>query len=162
MMVKKGKEDLERLVLKSSRVRDGFLELLEYCRQKDFRFVIVSNGLEFYIKTILASIGADDIEVFAAKAVFSKDGIEASYIGPNGAELQADFKKAYLRSFIKRGYRVIYIGNGASDVASAQLADYVFATSAMLAGCQRQRLKCTAFSSLRDIIRGLQLIDWTA
>ncbi len=160
-MVKASEADLKRFVLQSSRVRDGFLELLESCRQKDFRFVIVSNGLEFYINAILESIGVDNIEVFAARAIFKKKGIEASYIGPDGAELQTDFKKSYMRSFMKKGYRIIYIGNGASDVASAQLADHIFATSTMLAECQRQSLKCTAFTSLRDIVRGLELIDQT-
>jgi len=157
-MVKENEEDLKKFVLERSRVRDGFKELLDCCRQKGFHFVIVSNGLEFYIKTILESLGAENIDVFAAKAVFNENGIEASYIGPDGKELQEDFKKAYMINFLKKGYRIIYIGNGASDVASAKLADYVFATSTMLSECQRESMKCTAFSSLRDIVRGLELI----
>jgi len=158
-MVKEREEDLKRFVLEKSRVRDGFPELLDYCFQRGFRFVIVSNGLEFYIKTILEGIGLDKPEIFAARAVFNRDGIEASYIGPDGTELQDDFKKAYIMSFLKKNYRIIYIGNGKSDIPSAKLADHVFATGTMLANCRQANMKCTAFSSLRDIISGLELLD---
>ncbi|MFC1865280.1 MtnX-like HAD-IB family phosphatase [Chloroflexota bacterium] len=158
-MVKEGEKELKEFVLEKYRVREGFLELLEYCRQRDFRFVIVSNGLEFYIKAILESMGIDNIDVFAARAVFNQSGLEASYMGPDGRELDEDFKKAYIISFLKNGYRIIYIGNGASDVASAKLADHVFATDSMLTECQRANMRCTAFSSLRDIVRGLRLIN---
>jgi len=157
-MVRQDESTLRQFVKEKSRVRDGFPELLSYCRQKGYRFVIVSNGLEFYIKTILESIGIDKLEVFAARAAFNRDGIEASYIGPDGIELQEDFKKAYIRSFLKKDYRIIYIGNGSSDIPSARLADHVFATDAMLTNCRQANMKCTAFSSLRDIIRGLELL----
>ncbi|MFC1846749.1 MtnX-like HAD-IB family phosphatase [Chloroflexota bacterium] len=157
-MVRQDENTLRQFVKEKSRIRDGFPELLNYCRQKGFRFVIVSNGLEFYIKAILESIGIDKLEVFAARAVFNRDGIEASYIGPDGIELQDDFKKAYIRNFLKKDYRIIYIGNGTSDIPSARLADHVFATDVMLANCRQANVKCTAFSSLRDIIMGLELL----
>ncbi len=157
-MVKENEENLKRFVVEKSRIREGFGELLNYCRRKDFRFVIVSNGLEFYIKTILKSQGADNIEVFAARTVFNENGIEARYIGPADKEVQEDFKKSYTRSFMRKGYRIIYIGNGASDIASAKLADHIFATSTMLTECQRESMRCTAFSSLKDIVRGMELI----
>lgn len=155
-MVKVDKATLQEFVKEKVRIREGLPELLELCRSKGFRFVIVSNGLEFYIDTILRTLDINDIEVFAARAAFDPSGIKASYIGPDGSELQNDFKKAYIRRFLEDNYRIIYIGNGASDVPSARLADHIFATDAMLAACRQMNIECTPFASLNDIVKGME------
>jgi len=157
-MVKVDKEKLQEFVKEKVRIRDGLPELLELCRSKGFRFVIVSNGLEFYINTILKTLGIDDIEVFAAKAVFDPSGIKASYIGPDGSELQDDFKEAYMRHFLGDNYSIIYIGNGASDIPSARLANHIFATDTMLAACRQMNIECTPFNSLNDIAEEIELL----
>ena len=158
VMVKENKETLDRLVLEKVRIRDGFDELVSYCRRKDFRFVIVSNGLNFYIKTILGSLGMENIEVFAAQNIFSTDGIEARYVGPDNLELQDGFKEAYARHFIKDGYRIIYVGNGDSDAPSSRLADYIFATGPLLAHCKEANLDCASFNDLNDVVQGLEFL----
>jgi len=157
-MVKEDEESLRRFVVEKARIRQGFPEMLDYCRRKGFRFVIVSNGLEFYINAILDSLGIDNVEVFAAKAEFKPEGIVARYIGPDGTELQNDFKKAYTRRFVEDGYRIIYIGNGASDVGSASLAEHVFAADTMLARCRQANMDCNPFSDLNDVVGGLKLL----
>lgn len=157
-MVRETKKTLDRFALETAKARAGFKELLNCCRQKGFRFVIVSNGMTFYIRTILESLGLDSIEVLAAKARFNTGGIEASYIGPDGTELKDGFKEAYIRHFLKSGYRIIYIGNGASDLAPARLADYIFATNPLLTHCQETNLKCTPFADLNDVVKGMELL----
>ena len=157
-MVKESKESLKKLVLEKTRIRPGLPQLLDYCKQQGFRFVIVSNGLEFYIKTILDNLGLDGVEVIAATAEFEPQGIIAKYIGPDGNELQNDFKKAYTSRFVEEGYKVIYIGNGASDVNSARLAEHAFATDTMLEKCRQDDLKCHPFSNLNDVVEGLKLL----
>jgi len=157
-MVKAGKEVLKEFVERETRIRGGFLELLELCRSKGFRFVIVSNGLEFYINTVLATLNINDIEVFAAKAVFDTDGIKARYVGPDGSELQDDFKGTYMRHFLEGKYRIVYIGNGASDVPSAKLADQVFATDTLLSACRQMNIDCTPFTNLYDIVKGIETL----
>jgi len=158
-MVKVDKETLQEFVKQKVRIREGLSELLDFCRSKSFRFVIVSNGLEFYIDTIFRDLGINDIEVFAAQAAFDPSGIKARYIGPDGSELQNDFKQAYTRRFQQDNYRIFYIGNGASDVPSARLADHIFATDAMLVTCRQMNIECTPFVSLNDIVKGIELIN---
>ena len=157
-MVKEDKKTLQKFVKEKTRIRDGFQQLLSYCHRKGFRFVIISNGLEFYIKTILENLGINDIEVFAARATFNRGGIKARYIGPDGIEMQDGFKEAYVRRFLGNGYRIIYIGNGISDVHSAKLADHIFAIGPLLAHCRQTNLDCTPFSSLNDVVKGLELL----
>jgi 2-hydroxy-3-keto-5-methylthiopentenyl-1-phosphate phosphatase len=95
--------------------------------------------------------------VFAAQARFGPRGIEARYIGPDGIQLQDDFKEKYTRLFLKRGYQIIYVGNGISDVLPASLAHRTFATSQMLTHCKKTNLRCTPFNDLNDVVRDLEL-----
>ncbi len=157
-MIKENKQTLDRFVREKARLRPGFHKLLAYCQQKGYRLVIVSNGLSFYIKTILETVGVNNIELHAAQAHFGADGILARYIGPKGTEVQDGFKEAYIRHFLRNGYRVIYIGNGVSDISPAALAHHIFATGPLLAHYKEANLNCTPFVDLNDVVSGLKLL----
>jgi len=157
-MVKADRQTLIEFVRSRVRIRAGFHELLAYCRQKDFKFVIVSNGLVFYIEAILGNIGIDNIDILAAQNNFTPTGIEAKYIGPEGNQIQDGFKEAYIRLFLGRGYRVVYVGNGMSDASPAKQAHHLFATGELLAYCKKTNLNCTPFADLNDVVRGLELL----
>ena len=157
-MVKADRQTLLEFAKNEVRIRAGFHELLDCCRRKGFRFVIVSNGLDFYIEAILRDIGIDNMEVLAAQTHFSPKGIEVKYVGPEGNQVQDGFKEAYIRSFLSRGYRVVYIGNGISDTSPAKQAHHIFATGELLDYCKQTNLNCTPFVDLNDVVRGLELL----
>lgn len=159
IMVKEDEAALKQFVRERFEMRDGFVEMVEYCRNKGIRFVIVSNGMEFYIRTILEAIGLSDVEVIAAKSDFGSNGIEARYLGPDGRELQNGFKEEYSRQFISDGYRIAYIGNGDSDIPPSRLACHVFATGNLLDYYKAENLNCTPFDDFSEVIRGLELIE---
>ena len=158
-MVKADKPTLLKFVKSKAKIRAGFHELLDYCYRKGFKFVIVSNGLDFYIKAILRDIGVDNIEVFAAQTRFSPSGIDVRYVGPQGNQLMDNFKESYVSLFRDRGYRVIYAGNGISDVSPSRQAHHIFATGELLVCCKELNLNCTPFIDLYDVIRGLELLQ---
>jgi 2-hydroxy-3-keto-5-methylthiopentenyl-1-phosphate phosphatase len=157
-MVKADRQTLLEFAQGKVKIRAGFHKLVTYCRQKGFKFVIVSNGMDFYIKALLQDIGIKDTEVFAARAKFSPEGIKTRYIGPDGSQLEDSFKEAYTRSFLDKGYRVVYIGNGISDISPAKQAHHIFATDALLAHCKKIRLNCIPFNDLDDVVRSLELL----
>jgi 2-hydroxy-3-keto-5-methylthiopentenyl-1-phosphate phosphatase len=155
-MVKADKPTLLEALKGEVKVRAGFHELVNYCLKKGFRLVIVSNGLDFYIKAVLKELGLDNIEVHAAQASFHPEGMKVQYVGPDGKRLDDGFKEAYSKSFLKLGYRVIYIGNGDSDVAPAKYAHHVFATGDLLAYCRENNLKYKPFETFLDAVRDLE------
>jgi len=157
--VKADKQTLLRLVSDKAQVRPGFHDLLAYCHRNGVKFVIVSNGLDFYIRAILRDIGVRDIEVFAATTRFGSDGIAARYLGPGGEQLEDGFKEAYLRSFQEMGYRVMYAGNGFSDIAPARQAYHVFTTGDLSAACKEMNINYTPFDDLNDIVKGLESLS---
>lgn len=158
-MVKKDKQTLVDFVRHRVKIRDGFGELLAYCYRNGLQFTIVSNGLDFYIDTILREIGVENIKVFAAQTCFTSRGIEVRYIGPNGTQLESEFKETYLRPVLANGYRVVYIGDGLSDISPAKQAHWIFARGELLDYCKQVNLDCTPFINLNDVVRGLELLE---
>ena len=157
-MVKADRQTMTDLVLHSDRVRirPGFNELLDCCSRKGFEFSIVSNGLTFYIEAILENLGINGIEVFAAQNQFSPEGMSVEYIGPDGSSMEDGFKEAYTELLTKRGYSVVYMGNGVSDIYPARQAIKVFGTGDLLQRCREEKLECTPFNDFYDVIRGLE------
>jgi 2-hydroxy-3-keto-5-methylthiopentenyl-1-phosphate phosphatase len=157
-MVKADKHKLLEALKGNVKVRAGFHELVNYCLGKGFRLVIVSNGLDFYVEAVLKDLGLGNIEVYAARASFHPEGMKVQYVGPDGKRLEDGFKEAYIKSFLKLGYRVIYIGNGDSDVAPAEYAHHVFATGDLLAYCRENNLKYKPFETFIDVVKELNLM----
>lgn len=158
-MVKADRQTMLDFVEGKVEIRDGFSELMSYCRHRGFKFVVVSNGLDFYIKTVLKDIGVNNIGIFAAQTKFHPKGIKVKYIGPEGNQLQDNFKEAYTRLFVSGGYRVIYVGNGISDLSPARQAHHIFATGDLLDSCRQMHLGCVPFVDLNDVVKGLELLD---
>ena len=155
-MVRADRQSLLEAVMDKVKIRPGFRELVEYCRRQDYRFVIVSNGLDFYIDEILRDIGRADIEVFSARTRFQPGGLEVQYIGPDGIPLDSDFKLAYTTLFLNHGYRIIYTGNGNSDFEPARRCHYIFATGALLEQCRKSNTVCHAFTDLKEVVEALK------
>ena len=155
-MVKADKPALLEALKGEVKVRAGFHELVNYCLKKGLRLVIVSNGLDFYIKAVLKNLGLDNIEVHAAQASFYPEGMKVQYVGPDGKRLDDGVKETYTQAFLKLGYRVIYVGNGDSDVAPAKYAHHVFATGELLAYCRENNLNYKPFENFLDVVRDLE------
>ena len=157
-MVKADRLTLLEAAKDKLKIRAGFHELVTYCSRKGFRLVIVSNGLEFYIKEVLRELGLGKLEVHAAQTQFCADGLKVQYIGTDGKQLDDGLKEACIKSFLKEGYRVIYIGDGDSDIRPARYAHQIFATGELLAYCKEHNLKCKPFNSLNDVVEALKLL----
>ena len=154
-MVNADRQSLLESIKGQVKVRAGFHELVAYCRRQGFRLVIVSNGLDFYIQAILSDIGIEDIPVFAAQTQFLPEGMQVQYVGPDGSNLQDGLKEAYVSSFLRSGYQVIYVGNGPSDFPAAKRCHHIFARGELLEYCKKVYLDCNAFTDFNDIVRAL-------
>jgi len=155
-MVKQDRATLERLVREEARLRPGLHELVQYCESNGIAMAVVSNGLDFYIKTLLGHNGFGHIKIAAARTVFTAYGLDARYFGHDGQELLAEFKASYTRKFIDEGYRVFYAGNGPSDIPASRLSAHTFATESLLDYYRREKLVHTPFTDLKDIVAGLK------
>ena len=158
-MVKTDKATLIAYARLHSRLRDGLKDLIAFCKHQDIEFVIVSNGLDFYIETVLNDLKLRKIKALTGKTEFNHNGITVRYIGPTGEELMSGFKEAYTKLYIDKGYRVVYIGNGISDIPAARLSYRIFARDDLLDHCKEANLEYIPFDDMNDVINGLADID---
>jgi 2-hydroxy-3-keto-5-methylthiopentenyl-1-phosphate phosphatase len=113
----------------------------------------------FYIEAILENQGINGLEIVAAENVFFKGGMNVRYVDPDGKEVDTAFKESYTADLRKKGYNVIYIGNGTSDIQPARLAQQVFATQDLLEKCQKDGLAHHPFNDFYDVINTLEKLD---
>jgi 2-hydroxy-3-keto-5-methylthiopentenyl-1-phosphate phosphatase len=153
-MMRADRKTMTDLVLTSDRVkiRPGFKELMDYCKRKELKVVIVSNGLTFYIEAILEKLNVNGLDIYAAENVFFPGGLKVRYVGPDGKEMEAGFKEAYTEMLCRQGYNVIYMGNGISDIYPSRRAKCVFATADLLERCKEEKLKCYPFKDFHDVL----------
>ncbi|MCL2149511.1 MAG: HAD-IB family phosphatase [Dehalococcoidia bacterium] len=157
--LKADRAELIHFVRTNSVVRPGFQELLETCCEKNFRFVIVSNGMAFYIETILEMQGVPDIEFIAGRGEFSPQGMKSWYPGPDGQPIEDGFKVAWTEHFLEQGYRLIYAGNGISDFAPACRCERIFAIDSLAEECRKAGVEYIPFADLHDIARALREVN---
>jgi 2-hydroxy-3-keto-5-methylthiopentenyl-1-phosphate phosphatase len=151
-MVKASKEALLAVIEGKITIRRGFDKLVACCQRKGFRFVIVSNGLDFYIEHLMTEKGFADIEIHASRTHYQDERLSVRYIGPDGTTLDTGFKEAYVEEFLQANYRVIYIGDGTSDFLPARKCHHVFATQgALLKRCEEEKIACTPFSGFEEV-----------
>ena len=142
-------------------IRPGFGEFVTLCRQRDFRLVIVSNGLSFYIEQVLGDIGLGSLEVHAADTHFHKGELSVQYVSPNGTAVDSGLKDIYVNLFLAEGHRVVYIGDGRSDFLPARRCDFIFAAAdagSLLKICHRENVECHPYTSFYDIIRVMETL----
>lgn len=157
-MVKEEQKTLLSTIMRKVKLRAGFRKFVAYCSKRDFKLVIVSNGLDFYIQALLDNYGLGEIEWHAARTCFKGDSMEVQYIGPFGKLLDDAFKEAYIQFYLTQNYRVIYVGNGDSDIAPAIRAQHVFAREELLTYYRENALDCKPFRDFNKIIDGMEHI----
>ena len=154
-LVKASKKAMLDYIERRVVIRPGFDEFVAECRKKGFRLVIVSNGLDFYIKQIFADRGLTGLEYHASESRFHANRLRVRYIGPDGNAVDSGFKEKFVEQYVSEGYQVVYIGNGTSDLSPAKGADRVFATESLLDNCRLTGLACIPFLSFYEINRVL-------
>ncbi len=157
-LIKEPKERLQEFVRQHIELRPGFVEFVRDCQESAIPFVIVSSGLDFYIKPVLAQISMPDLELHCGKTFFGKDGIMVSYYDPGGNIIKKGFKGKHLSSLKKRGNNVVYIGDGLSDLEAARQADYVFATGHLSKLLSLESVLYYPFSNFKDVLYRIKLL----
>jgi len=154
-LVKAGYAEQMAFIKGREQPRPGFRELMQLCRERDIRFVVVSNGFAFYIQHIFNYLGLPDIEYHAARVDFVNSRMHIAYYSPEGKILRSGFKESYTDKYLREGYDIIYIGNGMSDFAPAKKCRTVFACDSLVKYCRESGLPYLHFSDFHDVIRFL-------
>ncbi|MBI4051140.1 MAG: HAD-IB family phosphatase [Elusimicrobia bacterium] len=142
--------ELRKFVYKTGRLRPGFKRLLRICRINKIPVEIVSGGLDFYIRLLLNRWGIRGLKVYCANARWISHGLDVRYRYLNGFTLD-HFKARRVLEYKKRGYRVVYMGDGSSDFEAAKKADITYARGTLLGLCRKNLVTAKFFNDFKMV-----------
>lgn len=144
-------------VLDRERLDPFFPEFLGFCRQRGIDLKIVSDGLDVYIEAILRKYGLD-VEFYSNRLLFLEEG-RIDFAFPLASEACGrcgTCKRSLLDRFRTDYDRIIYIGDGYSDVCPARAADQVFAKPILHKKCLANGTSSIVYDNFDDIRRHLE------
>lgn len=146
--------DAERLLREKVRIDPGFVPFARWCEEQQIPLTILSAGFHQLI------------DLFIRREEFPHLEILANTLRPNEeAGWQCVFrdktadghdKSAPLRQARARGEHTIFIGDGLSDRAAAEVADQVFAKHSLAEYCRERGIPCREYQTFDDVLQQLQ------
>jgi 2,3-diketo-5-methylthio-1-phosphopentane phosphatase len=144
----------------------GFADLLDTCAAHRVPVHIVSDGLDYCIRRILANAGPRVVRAAAHIPVYS------SRLKPAGAGWRIEFpdfagacahgcatcKPAVMRRLNPTGARAVFVGDGLSDRYAAECADLVFAKGKLADYCRARGLAHVRYADLGRVAAYLEAL----
>ncbi|MGH9469016.1 MAG: MtnX-like HAD-IB family phosphatase [Terriglobia bacterium] len=160
-MVTASADDLNALI-DSIPIDPGFHEFVRFVGATGVPFVVVSDGLDFVIRRVLAhaglhSRGRNGIHFYssAGRLVRGRLAVSFPHFAAGCEHGCATCKPGIIRS-LKNGRRpVIYVGDGLSDQHAVGEADLVFARRPLLEFCRRREIPARLFETFGDVEEAL-------
>lgn len=143
-------------VLRRERLDPFFPDFLSFCRGRMIDVKIVSDGLDVYIEAILQKYGLD-VEFYANRLLFrGDDRIDFEFpLASEECGRCGTCKRSLLGRFRSDYDRIVYIGDGYSDVCAARAADQVYAKPILYEKCMKNGTPAILYDNFRDVRSGL-------
>lgn len=151
------RREMQTHVREAASLRYGFAELADYCARNGVELAIVTHGLDFYVQALLEHNGLGWVPTYPVNAHFTPAGIrfEYRYTKP-GCQEWGNCKCTVVERYAKAEYRVLYVGDGASDFCPARKADLVVARTGLLEMCREEGLLHHELRDFTDVIKALE------
>lgn len=141
----------------------GFGAFVGFCRDSGIDVTVVSDGLDYYIRRILARHGLRDVSFFSNR-------LELSPVNANGeAKIAVSYpfidaecnrcaccKRNIILTNAGEQDIIGYIGEGYSDRCAAQYADIVFAKDELEIFCQKENISYFTYRTFEDVVSRLK------
>lgn len=124
-----------------------------FCRAEGIPLAVVSDGFWFYISRILAREGLGDLPVFCNEMP-GQGRLEFPHGNPV-CDRCACCKAAVARRVRESGARIVYVGDGTSDMYASAFADWVFAKGSLARFLTEQGTPFFPFDSFAEVFRRL-------
>ncbi len=152
-----GREAMKDLVKERATLRPGFKALYERCRRSNIPLAIASMGLDFYVQALLEREGMESISCYAVDTEFTGAGINFTYRYTwSGCWQPGNCKCLVLERYRRRGHKILFAGDGKTDICPAEKADAVFALRFLE---ESRREKGQPYVPLTDFSKVIESLD---
>jgi 2-hydroxy-3-keto-5-methylthiopentenyl-1-phosphate phosphatase len=144
--------EMTEFVRREVPLRVGARELLDLTVERSVPVLVLSGGLDFYIRTVLEREGYD-LPFFSDTAHRGPDGrlrVEHPY-GHLECRQCGICKAQVLGRQLPVADRTVFVGDGSTDRFAAEVADVVFARRRLLNYCREHGIPCVPFEDFRPV-----------
>jgi 2,3-diketo-5-methylthio-1-phosphopentane phosphatase len=139
-------------VLDEVPLADGFVEFARWCASRRVPLVVVSDGVDYFIRRILVRHGLWYLPVIANRLQRHAGTcrLEHPYLRTGCSARSGVCKCAVART--DPGYRTVYIGDGRSDFCPSGRADVLFARDALARHARDQGIPFLPYRDFNDVL----------
>lgn len=148
-MIRAGQDEIDAL-LEQAEIDPGFRDFKRFCDRSGIPVVIVSDGVDHFIRRVLALNGISDIKVVANRLVATDIGFDLD-LSHGRADCRVASGVCKCQVLEGAGPHV-YIGDGRSDFCAARKAAMVFAKDKLAAYCRREGIPHTLYDNFSDVL----------
>ena len=125
----------------------------DFTEQNEYDFMIVSDGIDYFINSILDNNDIKNINIISNHMEFNEDGYLLTFPNEyNQCKINAGTCKCKVIDELKRKYKkIFYIGDGQSDFCVSHKADKLFAKSSLYKYCKQNNIDCIEYKTFKDI-----------
>ena len=139
----------------------GFSDFVKLCHENNVPLSIVSDGLDFYIKHILAKYNFSHLNVVSNIGILENNGISIKFPHDNISCKRCGICKGEKIDIFTQNkseeYRTIFVGDGYSDACAAKTADILFAKKDLEEYCLKNNIAYYSYDTFEDVIN--QIIE---
>ena len=134
-------------------VEQGFREFVELLGRHEIPLHIVSDGLDFYIKSFLDRAGLSGLDIHANMAHFVNGDLYPSFpYYAQGCGYCGTCKGERVKSLSQADELTVYIGDGFSDRCAVGVADVLFARGDLVKLAQEKSVDWQPFANFYDVM----------
>jgi 2-hydroxy-3-keto-5-methylthiopentenyl-1-phosphate phosphatase len=135
----------------------GFRSFVDLCRANDTDLFVVSDGLDFYIEYILRRYRLDFLPVIANRGFVRDRRVVVEFPRHNlTCQRCGSCKGERIREYRQRQasqMRILFVGDGYSDLCAADEADVIFAKKDLEKYCRRHDIEFHSYDDFFDVAR---------
>ncbi|MDQ0455746.1 MtnX-like HAD-IB family phosphatase [Rhizobium paknamense] len=132
-----------------------FKAFKQFCDRKGISVTVVSDGVDYFIRRILANHGILDVEIIANRMIRTVEGDNERFdlAFPHAAEGCMPASGVCKCRVIGAHHGPhIYVGDGRSDFCVSHNAELVFAKAKLVAYCEENRIPFIPYSGFADVL----------
>lgn len=138
-------------------IDENFVTFMEFVKEKNIDFRIVSDGFDYFINTILERNGLFNINVFSNHMEIKNGKYICDFPYTNAkCKTGAGMCKCNIvKKYKKPDFSILYVGDGFSDFCVSDKVDTLFAKGKLLEYCKKKknaRNGLTGFSNFKEIL----------
>jgi 2,3-diketo-5-methylthio-1-phosphopentane phosphatase len=150
--------ELLEYVVRNIEVDPNFPAFSEFCSTAGLPLLILSDGFDVFIKTILRKARLGHLPFLSNRLVFSKGNFDFEFVQLNSRQPHKDWKQGVLEACKELGGKPVFIGNGFSDKGAAISAEVLFAkrNGELARWCQETPIPYVEFNDFGDVTKTLR------